>query len=144
MSVEYRAKKIVFTNGIFDVMHDGHRHLLREAKKCGNFLVVALDSDLCARRLKGECRPRDCWKLRRHNLYMLEDVVDLVLWFGDQDHLWQLVCNIMPDVYVKGAEYVNDSRIYSWIDDGFVKELKFVDMLPGYSTTILTGFDYMI
>ncbi len=139
-----KIKTIGMTSGCFDGLHDGHAHFLKNAKDLCDVLVVALDSDKSVRKLKGECRPRESWAARRRKLYEIGDYADLVLWFEDQEHLIDIVTAIKPDVYIKGAEYIANEKLHSWKKHRLVGSLAFVEMLPGYSTTLLTGFDYAI
>ena len=101
------GKTVVFTNGCFDVLHAGHLHLLHEAKKQGNILVVAVDSDDNARRLKGPSRPVQDAQTRAKILAAM-DIVDAVTIFddtADNAQLRQLITNCQPHYLVKGGDY---------------------------------------
>jgi D-beta-D-heptose 7-phosphate kinase / D-beta-D-heptose 1-phosphate adenosyltransferase len=96
-------KKVVFTNGVFDVFHPGHLDLLRLSKNEGDFLIVGVNSDESASRLKGESRPRLPLEHRAHVL-ALQPEVDLVVSF-DEDTPEELIKWLSPDVLVKGEQY---------------------------------------
>lgn len=96
-------KKIVFTNGCFDILHSGHAKYLQEAKKKGDYLVVAVNSDESVRKLKGSSRPINNVDLRMQLLSSLE-VVDAVVCFS-QDTPLDIIKIIKPDVLVKGGDY---------------------------------------
>lgn len=96
-------KKIVFTNGCFDLLHVGHMYLLREAKKLGDILMVGLNSDASIRKLKGDSRPIVPAEDRAYAIAALECVDYLVL-FEEPDPL-DLLRRIRPDVLVKGDDY---------------------------------------
>lgn len=97
------SKKIVFTNGCFDIIHSGHIYYLAEAKKLGDILIVGLNSDDSVRRLKGENRPVNNQFDRAMVLSALKPV-DFVVFF-DEDTPLNLIQAINPDVLVKGADY---------------------------------------
>lgn len=101
------GKKVVFTNGCFDVLHEGHLHLLHEAKKRGDILVVALDSDENVRRLKGLGRPVQNEQTRAKILAAM-DIVDVVTIFTDtpdNEQLRRLIRKCKPHYLVKGGDY---------------------------------------
>lgn len=100
------GKKIVFTNGCFDVFHYGHLQLLNEAQKFGNILIVGLNSDSSVRQLKGKNRPINNETHRAALLAALE-IVDVVVIF-DEDTPENLIHQIAPDVLVKGGDYAVD------------------------------------
>jgi len=99
-------KKIVFTNGCFDILHAGHVHYLGECKKLGDILVVGINSDDSVRRLKGERRPILPLEMRA---FVLSKVcyVDYVVPFGE-DTPYNLIREIKPDVLVKGGDWPLD------------------------------------
>lgn len=126
-------KKIVFTNGVFDILHRGHVTYLNQARKLGAILVVALNSDESVKRLKGPTRPINPLSDRALTLAGLE-CVDFVTWFTDDTPL-QVIRLLRPQVLVKGGDYslsqiVGAEDVLSW--KGKVKSLSFVD---GFSTT---------
>ena len=97
------AKKIVFTNGCFDLLHRGHLEYLASAKTYGDILVIGLNSDLSVRRLKGAGRPFTSEQDRAYILAQLQ-MVDAVCIFGEDTPL-QLISEILPDVLIKGGDY---------------------------------------
>jgi len=129
-------RPLVFTNGVFDVMHRGHAIYLAQARELGASLVVALNTDASARRLgKGPERPLNNEQDRAVLLAAL-GAVDLVTWF-DEDTPQALIAEIRPDILVKGGDYdmgklPETALVASW--GGRALALPFVD---GYSTTSL-------
>ncbi len=99
-------KKIVFTNGVFDILHQGHIYSLSEAAKEGDYLVVGLNADASVKRLKGESRPINNEQSRALVLASLV-IVDAVVLF-EEDTPLELIKSIMPDVLVKGGDYTVD------------------------------------
>ncbi len=128
-----QGKKIVFTNGCFDILHRGHVTYLNEAKKQGELLFLGLNSDLSVKRLKGETRPINSEKDRK---FVLENLkcIDFVEIFTEDTPL-NLIKEVRPQVLVKGGDWsveqiVGGKEVLSW--GGEVKSLHFVD---GFSTT---------
>lgn len=97
------GKKLVFTNGCFDLLHSGHVTYLEEARRLGHALVVALNGDASVRRLKGEGRPLVSLKDRARVIAALE-CVDAVTWFHNDTPV-KLVGRLKPLVYVKGGDW---------------------------------------
>jgi D-glycero-beta-D-manno-heptose 1-phosphate adenylyltransferase len=129
------GKKIVFTNGCFDLLHIGHVLYLEEAKSLGDILIVAANSDASVRKLKGPHRPIKDEYNRTHILAALESV-DMVLLFEEEDP-YKLIQKIVPHILVKGGDWSPEQIIGSDIvlsNGGEVRSLQFVD---GYSTTAL-------
>jgi rfaE bifunctional protein nucleotidyltransferase chain/domain len=133
-AVERLARPVVFTNGVFDVLHRGHATYLAQAREQGASLVVAINTDASARRLgKGPDRPLNREADRAVMLAALESV-SLVTFF-DEDTPVQLLAELRPQVYVKGGDYdmerLEETRLVrSW--GGRAMAIAFVD---GYSTT---------
>ncbi|MCB9060431.1 MAG: D-glycero-beta-D-manno-heptose 1-phosphate adenylyltransferase [Halobacteriovoraceae bacterium] len=128
-----REKKIVFTNGCFDILHKGHVKYLNEAKKLGDVLILGLNSDASVKRLKGNSRPINNELDRK---YILENLrsVDFVQIF-DEDTPYELIKNVLPDVLVKGGDWkVEDIVGHDVVQSkgGIVMGLCFEE---GYSTT---------
>jgi rfaE bifunctional protein nucleotidyltransferase chain/domain len=129
-------RPLVFTNGVFDVMHRGHAIYLAQARALGGSLIVAINTDASARRLgKGPDRPLNNEESRAILVAALASV-DLVTWF-DEDTPEKLVSEIRPDILVKGGDYdmskLPETRLVeSW--GGRAQALPFVE---GYSTTAL-------
>ncbi len=102
-ALKEQGKKIVFTNGCFDILHPGHAEYLKEAKAQGDVLVVGLNSDASVQRLKGSERPIVNEKDRAYMLDALK-AVDYVVLF-DEDTPLSLVETLLPDVMTKGGDY---------------------------------------
>jgi rfaE bifunctional protein nucleotidyltransferase chain/domain len=128
-----KGKKIVFTNGCFDLLHIGHVTYLNEARAQGDFLVVGLNTDASVKKLKGDGRPVQSESDRAFILSNLKSV-DAVTLF-DQDTPYDLIKTIGPDVLVKGGDWAIDKIVGSDLvlaRGGEVKSLSFVN---GKSTT---------
>jgi len=98
-----RGERVVFTNGVFDLLHYGHVAYLQKARRLGDALFVGVNSDASVRRLKGASRPLVPLSDRMHLLAALE-CVDLVTSFGE-DTPQQLIEQVRPDILAKGADY---------------------------------------
>lgn len=123
------AKKIVFTNGCFDIIHAGHCQYLTQARKLGDILIVGLNSDDSVRRLKGESRPINGENDRAAVLSSLKPV-DYVCLF-EEDTPYELIKAIKPHVLVKGGDYKKDNIVGSDI----AGETVVLSFLEGRSTT---------
>ncbi len=126
-------KKVVFTNGCFDILHAGHVHYLEQAKGLGDELVVGLNSDASVKTLKGTSRPINNLQERAKVLSSLK-CVDRIVPFADETPI-KLIREIKPDVLVKGGDYkvkdvVGHKEIKSWGG-----EVKIIPLVPGLSTT---------
>ena len=131
--IKAEKKKIVFTNGCFDLLHVGHIRYLAQAKKLGEFLIIGLNSDSSVKELKGEDRPINSFEDRATLLSAIESV-DLVIMFEEQTPE-NLIKDIVPDFLVKGGDYnIEDIVGYQTVvqNGGQVKTLSFYD---GYSST---------
>ena len=124
-----RGKKIVFTNGCFDILHAGHVRYLETAKSYGDVLILGLNSDKSVKELKGENRPINTQLDRAYILAALE-AVDYVVIF-DEDTPYDLIKAIKPHVLVKGGDYEGKEVVGQDIAD----ELKLVQFVDGKSTT---------
>ena len=132
-NLKSEKKKIVFTNGCFDLLHVGHIRYLSNAKKLGDFLIVGLNSDESVKILKGQNRPINQFEDRAMLLSALRSV-DLVIMFEEQTPE-NLINKILPDVLVKGGDYdIEDIAGYHTVikNGGKVKTLDFYN---GYSST---------
>jgi rfaE bifunctional protein nucleotidyltransferase chain/domain len=121
-------KKIVFTNGVFDIIHSGHVDYLIKAKALGDILIVGMNSDDSVRRIKGEKRPLIRQTDRAYILSNLKPV-DYVVIF-EEDTPLEIIKTIVPDVLVKGADWSLDKIIGSDIvlnNGGEVKNISFVN-----------------
>lgn len=128
-SQKINNKKVVFTNGCFDILHKGHVSYLNIAKSFGDILVLGLNSDLSVKRLKGESRPINNQDDRAYLLAALE-CVDYVVIF-DEDTPYELIKKVQPDILVKGADYEGKEVVGSDI----AKETRLVTFVDGKSTT---------
>jgi len=124
-----KGKKIVFTNGCFDLLHSGHVSYLESAKKFGDILIIGLNSDRSVTSLKGKDRPINMQKDRAYILAALE-VVDYVVIF-DEDTPYELINSIKPHILVKGGDY-KDREV---VGQDLVNELKLVDFVDGQSSS---------
>jgi rfaE bifunctional protein nucleotidyltransferase chain/domain len=97
------GKKVVFTNGCFDILHAGHITLIEKAKKLGGYLVVGLNSDSSVRRIKGKNRPINNQKDRAYVLAAIASVDFIVIF--NEDTPYELLSKLKPDILVKGADY---------------------------------------
>lgn len=125
------GKKIVFTNGCFDILHRGHVSYLDTAKSFGDVLILGLNSDASVRRLKGETRPINQEQDRAFILAALQSV-DFVTIF-DEETPYDLIASIEPDILVKGGDYEGKEVVGSDI----AKEVKLVQFVDGRSTTMV-------
>ena len=123
------GKRVVFTNGCFDILHVGHVKYLQEAKSFGDVLIVGLNSDESVSRLKGPTRPVNMAQDRAYILAALEAVDFVVPFSEDTPH--ELIKMIKPHVLVKGGDY-EGKRV---VGTEFAGELKLVDFVNGKSTT---------
>lgn len=122
------GKKIVFTNGVFDLIHAGHVDYLSKAKKLGDVLIVGLNSDDSVRRIKGDKRPILKQEERAFVLSNLKPV-DYVIFF-DEDTPEKLISEIIPDILVKGADWSVEKIVGKDIVEqhgGKVMNIKFVN-----------------
>ncbi len=125
---------VVFTNGVFDVLHRGHVTYLAQARAQGASLVVGLNSDASARRLgKGPDRPLNHAQDRAIMLAAL-GAVDLVTWF-DEDTPVQLLAELRPQVYVKGGDYDMATLAETRLVEGWGGRALAIPFVDGYSTT---------
>ncbi|OSZ79319.1 D-glycero-beta-D-manno-heptose 1-phosphate adenylyltransferase [Chitinophagaceae bacterium IBVUCB1] len=127
------GKKIVFTNGCFDILHHGHLDLLARAADMGNVLVVGLNTDASVKRLKGNDRPVTHEEDRLFQMASLL-CVDAVCLF-DEDTPEALIHTIRPDVLVKGGDYTIDTIVGAPFVIGNGGSVQVVPFVQGYSTT---------
>ena len=125
--------RIVFTNGVFDLLHPGHLRYLQEARQLGDALVVGVNSDRSVRAIKGESRPVTPENERAEILAALT-CVDVVVLF-DEDTPLALIVRLQPDVLVKGADWPEDTMIGRDIVETRGGRVVRVPFEPGYSTT---------
>ena len=130
-----QGKKIVFTNGVFDLLHKGHIFSLSQAAKEGNKLIIGLNSDSSVKRLKGETRPINDQDARALLLAALT-MIDAVVIF-EEDTPLKLITSILPDVLVKGGDYTIDeiAGAKEVIENG--GKVVINPILDGFSTTAI-------
>jgi rfaE bifunctional protein nucleotidyltransferase chain/domain len=129
------GRKIVFTNGCFDLLHPGHLAYLREARDLGDFLIVGLNSDASVKRLKGPLRPvRD----ERERAVMLAALlmVDAVVIFGEDTPL-ELIKALRPDFLVKGGDWAPENIVGGAETIAAGGSVRSLSMMTGHSTTSL-------
>lgn len=125
--------KVVFTNGCFDILHFGHVDYLQKARLLGDKLVVGLNTDESVSRFKGINRPIQDQDSRAMILASLQ-FVDLVVLF-DEDTPLQLISALLPDVIVKGSDYLAENIVGAEVVKKNGGEVKTIDFVPGYSTS---------
>jgi rfaE bifunctional protein nucleotidyltransferase chain/domain len=126
-----RGKKVVFTNGCFDLVHAGHLKVLERCRSHGDLLVVALNDDASVRRLKGPSRPILPLKERGALMAALKPV-DFVTWFSE-DTPYKLIAKLRPDVLVKGGDWKPGSIVGA----DLVKKVVRIPLVKGRSTTAI-------
>lgn len=126
-------KKIVFTNGVFDILHEGHIASLTEAASFGHILIVGVNTDASVKRLKGESRPVNKEQSRALLLAAMV-MVDAVILF-DEDTPLNLITSLLPDVLVKGGDYTPEQVVGAKEVLAAGGELKIVPIVEGFSTT---------
>lgn len=127
------SKKIVFTNGVFDILHQGHISSLSNAASNGDILIVGVNADSSVKKLKGESRPINGQQSRALVLASLL-MIDAVVIFDEETPL-QLITYLLPDVLVKGGDYTIEqiAGAKEVIANG--GEVKITPILQGFSTT---------
>ena len=129
----FRGKKIVFTNGCFDLIHLGHVEYLSSAKDLGDILIIGLNTDASVQRLKGHGRPVNPEHARAMVLAALH-FVDAVVTV-DEDTPENLIRNVMPDVLVKGGDYKAEEVIGYNIVTAKGGKVEIIPLTAGFSTT---------
>lgn len=129
------GQKVVFTNGCFDLLHLGHVDYLEKAKALGGKLVVGLNTDNSVSRFKGPNRPIQDQASRARVLASLQ-FVDMVVLFNEDTPL-DLISALIPDVLVKGSDYLAENIVGSEVVKKNGGEVKTIDFVPGYSTSRL-------
>ena len=130
---ELSGKKIVFTNGCFDIIHVGHVRYLTTAKSCGDVLIVGLNTDESVKKLKGESRPINNQNDRAEVLLGLK-AVDYVILFGERT-AENLIAELQPDIYVKGGDYTLETLPEAKIVQSYGGRVEIVNLVQGKSTT---------
>jgi D-beta-D-heptose 7-phosphate kinase/D-beta-D-heptose 1-phosphate adenosyltransferase len=127
------GRRVVFTNGCFDLLHPGHIRSLEQARALGDVLIVGLNSDVSVRRLKGEGRPVLPERERAELLAALE-CVDAVVIFEDLTPR-DVIARLLPDVLVKGGDWPGDKIVGREAVEAAGGRVASVPVLPGYSTS---------
>lgn len=130
-----KGKKVVFTNGCFDLLHVGHLHYLADARNLGDFLVIGLNSDRSVREIKGAARPITPQDQRAQVLSGLE-VVNAVVVFDQPDPLELIAC-LQPDILVKGGDWPIDKIIGRDVVQARGGRVLNIPLTPGISTTAI-------
>ena len=125
--------RLVFTNGVFDLLHPGHIDVLNAARNRGDHMIVGVNSDSSVKRLKGPARPIRSEAERAYVLAAIE-AVDCVVLFTEDTPL-DLILRIKPDVIAKGGDYTIDSIVGAREVQGWGGEAIVIPLTPGYSTT---------
>jgi rfaE bifunctional protein nucleotidyltransferase chain/domain len=133
----FKNRKIVFTNGCFDVLHRGHIDYLVRASELGDLLVIGLNTDESVKRLKGPSRPYQDEETRAYILASMSFTSVIILF--EEDTPLELIQKVRPDILVKGSDYkpveiVGHDLVTSW--GGKVQT---IDLTPGFSSTQVIG-----
>jgi len=128
-------KKIVFTNGCFDILHLGHIDYLSKAKELGDILVIGLNTDKSVRDIKGKSRPITD-EISRATILASLTFVDAIVYFGEETP-YDLINFIQPDILVKGSDYKAEDIVGYDIVKAKGGKIKTLDFLPGYSTSAI-------
>jgi rfaE bifunctional protein nucleotidyltransferase chain/domain len=128
------GKRVVFTNGCYDLLHPGHIRLLEQARSLGDVLILALNSDASVRRMKGPSRPLIC-EAERAEMALALEAVDAVTLF-DEETPRELIAEVLPDVLIKGADWAHFVAGREEVEAAGGQVLT-VALEPGFSTTNL-------
>jgi D-beta-D-heptose 7-phosphate kinase/D-beta-D-heptose 1-phosphate adenosyltransferase len=128
------GKRVVFTNGCFDILHAGHVHYLHASRALGDLLVLALNTDASVRRLKGPTRPVQSEQDRARILASLADIDAVVLF--DEPTPIEVIRAVRPDVLTKGADYQTKQNVVGWDEvESWGGRVELIDLVEGRSTT---------
>ena len=127
------SRRVVFTNGCFDLLHPGHIRTLEEARTLGDVLVVGLNDDAGVRNAKGDSRPA-CGQDERAELLAALEAVDFVVLFGEPTPR-ELIARLLPDVLVKGSDWDSTEIVGRDEVEGASGRVVSIPLEPGYSTT---------
>lgn len=128
-------RKIVFTNGCFDLLHLGHIDYLSKAADFGDVLVIGLNSDQSVRNIKGKNRPIQDEYSRARIMAALSFVTAVTIF--ETDTPYDLICSVKPDILVKGADYKIEEIAGADVVIANGGEVKLIEYLPGYSTSAI-------
>jgi len=129
------GKKVVFTNGCFDILHPGHARYLWAARQLGDYLVVAVNSDRSVKDIKAKERPIVPEQERAEMVAALEFVDGVVIF--DEDTPLRVIEHLLPNVLVKGGDWPEDRIVGSDVVRKAGGEVRSIPFVPGYSTTII-------
>ena len=131
--IKSQDKKLVFTNGCFDILHSGHVDYLSQARQLGDYLVVGLNSDFSVKNIKGEKRPI-INEMERATLLDNLKCVDYVTFF-DEDTPARLINSLIPDILVKGADWALDKIVGREVVEAKGGEVKTIEFSCNQSTS---------
>ena len=127
------GKKVVFTNGCFDILHVGHLRYMNEAKECGDILIVGVNSDDSVRRLKGPTRPINSEEDRAEMLCGLK-AVDYAVIFTEDTPV-EIIEGLKPSIHVKGGDYKKEDLPETEVVERNGGEVRILQLVAGKSTT---------
>ena len=133
LSYESNNKKIVMTNGCFDILHSGHTYILEESKKLGDILIVALNSDLSVKKIKSKNRPIVSELDRAYVLSCLSSVDHIILF--DNESPEEIICEILPEILIKGSDYKGKKVAGEDCLAKNGKKVVLIDLIEGKSST---------
>jgi D-beta-D-heptose 7-phosphate kinase/D-beta-D-heptose 1-phosphate adenosyltransferase len=133
--VRSKGGTVVFTNGVFDLLHPGHIRYLQDARALGSALIVAVNSDRSVRAIKGPDRPVNSETERAEVLLALACVDAVVIFDEDTPHA--VISTIQPDILVKGADWGPDNIVGRDVVEARGGKVVRIDLAPGYSTSQL-------
>jgi rfaE bifunctional protein nucleotidyltransferase chain/domain len=131
--LKIEGRRVVFTNGVFDILHRGHVEYLERAKSLGDVLIVGLNSDESVKKIKGEARPIMLQEDRAMVLAGLSSV-DFICLFEEETPA-NLIRQLIPDILVKGSDYKIDDIVGREIVEANGGKVVTIDLVPGQSTT---------
>ncbi|MBN2097505.1 MAG: D-glycero-beta-D-manno-heptose 1-phosphate adenylyltransferase [Candidatus Omnitrophica bacterium] len=133
--LQKRGKKVIFTNGCFDILHLGHIKYLEQAAQLGDKLIVAVNSDTSVRRIKGKTRPLTPLRVRMQLVAALE-CVDYVIAFTPSTPAW-LIKSLKPDILVKGSDWKTAQIVGAGFVQSYGGKVKRINFIKGYSTSAI-------
>jgi len=131
--LKHQGKKVVFTNGCFDLLHSGHIHLFREARKKGDVFIVAVNDDSSTRKIKGASRPIFPLKERIEILGAIEDI-DYLASFSEETPQ-KIIARLLPDVLVKGGDWKSEEVVGKREVEDTGGEVEIIPYLEGRSSS---------
>jgi len=131
--LKQQGRKVVFTNGCFDLLHSGHIHLFREAKKYGDILVVAVNDDSSVKKIKGISRPIFPLEERLEILESIEEI-DYLTYFSEETPQ-KIIARLLPDVLVKGGDWKPDEVVGKREVEGAGGDVRIIPYLEGCSSS---------